>query len=715
VLTDDPDVGGSADQTCTTLANANLSVTKSASSTVCAGSNITYTINFSNGGPDEAKNVTVSDPTPANTTLVSATPPMGWTRTDSVPGGGTGTITFTKSSVANAETAMFQIVVAVNGGTTNNTVINNTATTTSDTIDPNLANNSGSFMVTVKEPPTAATVGGPQAICALGTTTGLGGNTPVIGTGTWSIVTGGVTGTFLPTPNTPDATFTHTGGAGPITLRWTISNSPCADSFAEVTITVNPSPATPTITPTPASVCADSTGNQASGPGGATTYAWTISNGTITSAANIQTITYTAGASGNVSLNLTVTNASGCSASNSANVPINASPATPTITPSPSEVCANSTGNQASGPAGATTYAWTISNGTITSAANIQTITYTAGASGNVTLSLTVTNASGCSASNSANVPIKLQPVASVGPNQTIVPFGMTTPLGGNTPPSGATGTWTVQSGGTGTFSSVNSPSSTFTHTGGAGPITLRWTVTNPPCTAAFAELTITVGSAPMISCPTPITVNAPTGMCSASVAFNVMATGAPSPTIECKIGATTITSPHTFPLGATTVNCTATNGILPDAACSFTVTVNDAQTPVLTAKSPIDLWPPNHEYRTLTLADMVASVSDSCSTLSVNDVRIEKVTSDEPVNVKGNSDGETLNDIVIAGDCKSVRLRSERDAKKNGRVYKVTLRVRDAANNTARAVFRVTVPINQSGTPAVDSGVSYTVNSSCP
>src|SRR5204862_460354 len=151
-------------------------------------------------------------------------------------------------------------------------------------------------------------------------------------------------------------------------------------------VPINPSPATPPITPNPAQVCANSIGNTASGPAGATTYAWSIVNGAITSATNIQTITYTAGASGTVGLTLTVTNASGCSATNSVNVTINPSPATPTITPTPAQVCANSTSNTADGPAGATSYAWSIVNGTITSATNIQTITYTAGASGTVDL-----------------------------------------------------------------------------------------------------------------------------------------------------------------------------------------------------------------------------------------------------------------------------------------------------------------------------------------
>lgn len=73
-------------------------------------------------------------------------------------------------------------------------------------------------------------------------------------------------------------------------------------------------------------------------------------------------------------------------------------------------VQSGSTGNQASGPAGATTYAWTITNGTITSANDIQTITYTAGALGTLTLGLTVTDAAGCPASNSVDVAIIVPP-----------------------------------------------------------------------------------------------------------------------------------------------------------------------------------------------------------------------------------------------------------------------------------------------------------------
>ncbi|HKQ47634.1 MAG TPA: immunoglobulin domain-containing protein [Phycisphaerae bacterium] len=97
--------------------------------------------------------------------------------------------------------------------------------------------------VTVAGPPTTASVGTPQNICTNGTSAGLGGNTPTTGTGTWSIVTSGFTGTFSPSATTPNATFTQTGGGtGDFVLRWTISSAPCPPSMADLSMTAVPSP-----------------------------------------------------------------------------------------------------------------------------------------------------------------------------------------------------------------------------------------------------------------------------------------------------------------------------------------------------------------------------------------------------------------------------------------------------------------------------------------
>ena len=151
----------------------------------------------------------------------------------------------------------------------------------------------------------------------------------------------------------------------------------------------------PAITPTPAQVCANSTGNTASGPAGETSYSWGITNGTIVGSTTSQTVTYTAGASGTVGLILNVVEPGGCHKSGSTNVTIDIPP-TPTITPGgpttftyPGSVTLNSssaTGNQ-----------WYLNGGPIGGATNQA---YIATASGNYTV--VVTDGNGCVSAPSA-------------------------------------------------------------------------------------------------------------------------------------------------------------------------------------------------------------------------------------------------------------------------------------------------------------------------
>ena len=76
---------------------------------------------------------------------------------------------------------------------------------------------------------------------------------------------------------------------------------------------------------------------------------------------------------------------------------------------------------------------------------------------------------------------------------------------------------------------------------------------------------------------------------------------------------------------------------------------------------------------------------------VSLSSVKIAMVTSDEANNSGG--DGNTTNDIVIAANCKSVQLRSERSGNGNGRVYTITFKVTDASGNVGTATAKVTVP----------------------
>ena len=378
-------------------------------------------------------------------------------------------------------TAMVSASCAAAGGA-NNVIL--------QVIDSEGATSNATLVVTVTPTPapTTPTISGPTSACPASPATLTANSTGAVSY-QW----------YLNGPGNPIAGQTASTlvvtAAGSYTVTATNNCGTSAQSAPYVV--TDASPATPTITPTPASVCASSTGNSAAGPAGATSYAWSISNGTITSATNIQTITYTAGASGTVGLTLVVTNASGCSASNTANVTINANPAAPAITPTPAAVCASSTGNSAAGPAGATSYAWSISNGTITSATNIQTITYTAGASGTVGLTLVVTNASGCSATNTSNVTINSKP------NATITAAASTT--SGSTgniasvanAGGGATYAWTV-TGGTLTGGN-NTPSITYT-AGAVGTLTINVTVTNGSGCSDAKSANVTVN-------PPPVTV----------------------------------------------------------------------------------------------------------------------------------------------------------------------------------------------------------------
>lgn len=108
----------------------------------------------------------------------------------------------------------------------------------------------------------------------------------------------------------------------------------------------------------------------------------------------------------------------------------------------------------------------------------------------------------------------------------------------------------------------------------------------------------------------------------------------------------------------------------------------------------------------------MVQSVTDNCP-ISVDEVVIEKVTSDEPGKVL--EDGTRIDDIIISANCRSVQLRAERAGAGDGRVYTITLRVRDSGGGVTRADFEVSVPHSQNGVPAVKGVTALTVTSNCP
>ncbi len=168
-----------------------------------------------------------------------------------------------------------------------------------------------------------------------------------------------------------------------------------------------------------------------------------------------------------------------------------------------------------------------------------------------------------------------------------------------------------------------------------------------------------------------------------------------------------------TLSVGPHTIVLTVDDG--KGCASTDTVIINvvDTTPPIITVSStPTVLWPANHKYITLNISKIIISVKDiGTPSISVSDVRIKSVSSDESENATG--DGNTLSDIVISSDAKSVNLRSERQGGGNGRVYTINLIVKDASGNIGRVCYEVWVPSNKGDNNVINDGPAYTVEAS--
>jgi len=100
---------------------------------------------------------------------------------------------------------------------------------------------------------------------------------------------------------------------------------------------------------------------------------------------------------------------------------------------------------------------------------------------------------------------------------------------------------------------------------------------------------------------------------------------------------------------------------------------------------SPTILWPPNHQYVTVS-----ASVSATDDWDQNPLISLVSVTSNDPDN--GTGDGDTPDDIVVI-DALTFNLRAERAGTGDGRIYTVTYQATDACGNSTQASATVTVP----------------------
>ena len=312
---------------------------------------------------------------------------------------------------------------------------------------------------------------------------------------TW-IVTNG---TILSGQGTRAITYS-VGANGVVTLHVHITNATC-ECEANKVLTISPAPNCTIIAP--ALPCPNSTGNIASvaDAGVGATYNWSITNGTITAGQGTNTITFTAGASGTVGLAVDVT-VGGCSCHWTLQVQLNDT-LNCTITARPP--CPNSTGNTACVPdAGAgTTYVWAITGGVITAGQNTPCITYTAGESGDVVITVDV-SMPGCACPCHGSLTLHISP----NPDCTITANNPCPSSTGNTASvadagSGATYTWAL----TGGTITAGQGTNSITYTANAsGSVVISVSVTTSAGCSCNGRKELTISS--VLDCT--ITANAP-------------------------------------------------------------------------------------------------------------------------------------------------------------------------------------------------------------
>jgi hypothetical protein len=536
------------------------------------------------------------------------------------------------------------------------------------------------------------------------------------------------------------ASFSTTAsGTGPFHYAWTLDGSPfngdsssisvptgslsvgnhtvavtttgaCSSASQSATLTVQAN--TTTSDPADQTVCQGATAafSTTAGGTGPFSYAWTLDGSPYNGNSPSINVDTTALSVGNHTVAVTTTGACG-SASQSATLTVQAN--TTTSDPADQTVCQGATAafSTTAGGTGPFHYAWTLDGSPFngdSASINVPTGSLSVG---NHTVVVTTSGACG-TASQSATLTVQANTTTTDPADQTVC--------------QGATAAFSTTAGGT-------------------GPFHYAWTLDGSPFNGDSASINVPTGSLSVGNHTVAVTTSGACGTASQSATLTVQAntaTSDPADQTVCK-GATasfSTTASGTGPFhyawtldgvpydgdnpsisvptgslssGNHTVVVT-TSGTCGSASQSATLTVGNP--PVITlATSNINVWPPNHTYHTYTAADFGATAS-GCGGDLTNSIVIVSVHSDEAEENPGGGDGNTLNDIVIAANCKSVQLRAERDSNLNGRVYTITFRVTDSEGNTTTATATVSVPLTSSSGSAVNGpGPGYTVTSACP
>ncbi|MFZ2493839.1 MAG: hypothetical protein WA208_20360, partial [Thermoanaerobaculia bacterium] len=273
------------------------------------------------------------------------------------------------------------------------------------------------------------------------------------------------------------------GPSGEVSLSVTISGLSCSPITATKVLPIDP-PGTMLSISAPPVICANATGTATTDPYPGATFDWIVTNGTIVSGQGTNSITFTAGATFDVGLQVSTTLGCGPAWGNGF-VPLNAD-TTITAPPTP---CISSGGHMASvPPQSGATYNWILQNGTITAGQGTNSITFSVGAEPWAHLDVDVTTACG---TGHGSFHMQTSPPAEI-----FAPWQVCASSIGNiasvTLVAGTTYAWTLT--GPGTISSGQGTNAITFDAAQPGDLQIAITSTNG-CGTSTATRTITVGT----------------------------------------------------------------------------------------------------------------------------------------------------------------------------------------------------------------------------
>lgn len=546
---------------------------------ITAGSDVVFSLFVFNKGPNDAANVQISDSVPANTTFVSVVQNSGPTFNCTDPGAGnTGTTTCTRASLANGDTAEFTFTFRVDAGVPEGTTIEHIVNTTSDTADSNTLDNtstaSSDIPVGVGAEPCVLSCRANLTVTANTTQGGVDGavvNFAAVDANSGNcgaLTTSPAPGTFFPVGTNPvHVTSELNEGSCSFNVIVTTIAPPTISCPADVTVNVAVGETSATVNPgTPMTVPAtgvtvtfersdddddpDTLQKPLTDPYpvGTTNITWTVKDASDRTATCQQRIVVQVENRPNLTISCPAT--VNAIATDCATGATGVSLGTPTTNPSDSNVDVSASRSDGGAltdpyPVGDTQVVWTATdnvNGNVATCTQLVHVTTTAD---NTPPTLTVpasittsTNSCFVVLDDELGVATATDSCSAVSISRTGVPANFRFP----------TGTTTI------TYTAIDGSGNTTTGT-------QTVTVHESPAIA------------PVLSCPSNITVSLPLNSTATSMAVTY-----PAPTATDNCSTPTVTTSHpsgsVFPVGTTTVTVTATDADGNQSTCQFTITV---------------------------------------------------------------------------------------------------------------------------------------------